>query len=161
HIFADNCSTDRTPEILRKIAKLDKRVKVIFNAANFGAARSLLNAQRAASGDVVVAYMPADLQDPPELIPDMEALWERGYQVVYAVRADREENKLLFALRRVFYRLVSASARFQVPVNAGDFQVVDRTVVEALRHSRDYYPYVRGMIASYGFRSIGVSYKMT
>ncbi|MGJ4945772.1 glycosyltransferase family 2 protein [Bradyrhizobium sp. HKCCYLS1011] len=161
HIFADNCSTDRTPEILREIAAKDHRVKVIFNAANFGAARSLLNAQRAASGDVVVAYMPADLQDPPELIPDMVALWERGYQVVYGVRADRDENKLLFALRRLFYRIVNASARFQVPVNAGDFQVVDRTVIEALRHSRDYYPYVRGMIASYGFRSIGVNYKMT
>jgi polyisoprenyl-phosphate glycosyltransferase len=161
HIFADNCSTDRTADILRKIAAQDHRVKVIFNAANFGAARSLLNAQRAASGDVVVAYMPADLQDPPELIPDMIALWERGYQVVYGVRADREENRLLFALRRIFYKLVNASARFQVPVNAGDFQVVDHTVIEALRHSRDYYPYVRGMIASYGFRSIGVNYKMT
>ena len=160
HIFADNCSTDRTTSILRELALKDQHVKVIINSRNFGASRSLLNAQRAAAGDVVVAYLPADLQDPPEMIPEMVALWEQGNEVVYGLRSEREENGVLFALRRLFYNIINQLAPFTVPVNAGDFQVVDRKVVDALRQSLDYYPYVRGMIASFGFKSIGVNYKM-
>lgn len=160
HIFADNCSLDSTAEILRDIAGQDSRVKVILNSRNFGAPRSMFNAQRAAYGDAVIAYLPADLQDPPELIPEMVRLWQSGYEVVYGRRAQREENGLLFAMRRIFYQTVNRFASYQVPPNAGDFQLLDRKVMDALRQCDDYFPYVRGMIAGCGFRTVGLDYQM-
>jgi hypothetical protein len=85
--------------------------------------------------------------------------WEEGYDVVYGVRTDRQENVLLRGMRNTFYRLVNAGTSFEVPLDAGDFQVIDRRVLDTLRHFQDYYPYTRGMIAYCGFRSIGVPYK--
>jgi polyisoprenyl-phosphate glycosyltransferase len=158
HIIADNASTDGTLALLRGIAGRDKRVKIIANARNFGPMRSHFNALLAASGDVVVVFVPADLQDPPELIPQFVRLWEQGHQVVYGIRAEREEGVLMRWTRSLYYGLVTRSSNFHIPPNVGDFQVIDKAVLRALRQFGDQYPYIRGMIFYCGFPSIGVPY---
>ncbi len=158
HIFCDNCSTDATPELLRKLAAEDPRVKVILNARNFGPFRSLFNGILAATGDGVLAFLPADLQDPPELLPEFVAKWEQGFEVVQGIRRQREENVLLRNTRKVYYRLVSRLASIDLPVDVGEFQFLDRKVVDALRQCDDYYPYIRGLIANCGFRSVGIPF---
>lgn len=158
HIFADNCSTDATVEQLRAMAAADPRVRVILNARNFGPFRSNFNALLAASGNAVVVFLPADLQDPPDVIPKFVALWEQGYEVVAGVREQREEAWLMRAIRKLYYRAVSKLANITIPIDVGEFQLIDRKVVNALHQFDDYYPYIRGMIASCGFRTARVPY---
>lgn len=158
HIFCDNCSTDATPEILRALAARDPRVKVILNARNFGPFRSLFNGLMATSGDGVLAFLAADLQDPPELLPEFVARWEQGYEVVQGIRRHREEGALMRGVRKLYYRTVSRLASIQIPIDVGEFQFIDRQVVEALRRCDDYYPYIRGMIANCGFRATGIPF---
>ncbi len=158
HIFSDNCSTDGTVEELKRIAAADAHVKIICNARNFGAFKSMYNALMRTSGDGVVVMLAADLQDPPALIVDFVAKWEQGYQVVYGQRKNRKESLLMRTGRSLFYRLVAISANVNIPVDAGEFQLIDRKVVEALRGCKDYHPYMRGMIANAGFRSTGIAY---
>lgn len=158
HILCDNASTDATPEILRKLAAADKNVKVILNARNFGPSRSDFNGLMSASGDAVLVFFPADQQDPPEVIPEMVRHWEAGSEVVYGIRANREEGLIMRATRGLYYRLVRRSAEIEIPLNAGEFQLVDRKIVDELRKVDDYYPYIRGLIANCGFRRVGVSY---
>ncbi len=160
HIFADNCSIDGTVTILRELAAQDEHVKVILNARNFGSFRSLFNALLATSGDAVLVLLAADLQDPPELIPDFVRKWEEGYQVVYGIRQSREEGIVMLSMRKLYYRLVDRFADIHIPPDVGEFQLIDRVVMDALRKFEDYYPYVRGMIASCGFRSTGIAYMM-
>ena len=158
HIFSDNCSSDETVGILKKIAAADAAVKVIVNARNFGPFRSMFNALLSADGDAVVVFLPADLQDPPELIPEFVKRWEQGFEVVYGIRADREEGFFLRSARRIYYRLVNQLAEIEIPPDVGEFQLIDRVVVNVLRQCDDYYPYVRGMIANCGFRSTGLKF---
>ena len=158
HVFCDNASRDRTEEILRSLAARDPRIKLILNARNFGPFRSLFNGVMAASGDAVVLFLPADLQDPPEVIPQMVRQWEAGHQVVYGIRANREEGAVMKFVRHRYYRLVKNWAEMDIPVDVGEFQLVDRIVIQALHKFDDYYPYLRGMVASCGFKSVGVPY---
>lgn len=158
HIFCDNASTDSTAVRLRELAAADHRVKVILNARNFGPFCSLFHGVLNTGGDAVVVCLAADLQDPPELIPEFVRKWEEGYAVVYGIRARREEAWLMRSLRRIYYRMVSRFANIQIPPYVGEFQLVDKVVVEALRRFDDYYPYVRGMIANCGFPSTGIEY---
>lgn len=159
HIFCDNASRDRTEELMRGLAANDSRIKIILNARNFGPFRSLFNGVMAASGDAVVLFLPADLQDPPEMIPSMVAQWEAGHQVVYGIRANREEGAVMRFIRRRYYRLVKRWAEVDIPVDVGEFQLVDKIVIKALHRFEDYYPYLRGMVASCGFKATGVAYK--
>lgn len=158
HIFCDNASTDSTPVVLTELAGQDSRVKVIFNARNFGPFCSTFNGLTATNGDAVVVLLAADLQDPPELIVDFVHRWEQGYQVVYGIRQRREEGFCLRHIRRTYYWVVSKFADINIPPNVGEFQLVDRVVVDNLRRFDDYYPYLRGMIASCGFKSTGIEY---
>jgi glycosyltransferase involved in cell wall biosynthesis len=158
HVFCDNDSSDHTVFVLKGLAAVDPRVKIIINARNFGALRSNYNGVLATTGDAVLVFLPADLQDPPEVIPELVKHWEEGYEVVYGIRAERQEGFLMRTARRVFYRLVRRMAQIDVPVDAGEFQLIDRKVVDTLRQFEDYYPYIRGMIASCGFKRIGVPY---
>lgn len=159
HIFADNASADDTAAILRRLADADPRVKVVVNARNFGPFRSNFNALRYAKGDAVLVQLAADLQDPPELIPQFVAKWREGFEVVYGIRARRQESLTLRSIRRVYYRLVARLADVQIPVDAGEFQLVDKRVIEELLKTDDYYPYIRGMIADLGFRSTGIAFE--
>jgi glycosyltransferase involved in cell wall biosynthesis len=158
HVFCDNASIDGTLDVLRGLAARDRRVKVIANARNFGPFCSTFNGLLSTRGDAVVVLLAADLQDPPELIPEFVRRWREGYQVVYGIRRQREESLLMRSVRRVYYRLVSKFANIHIPLDVGEFQLVDRVIVEALRRFDDHYPYIRGMIANCGFRATGIEY---
>ena len=157
-VFCDNGSTDDTVDRLRSLAARDPNVRVILNARNFGPFRSTFNGLLATRGDAVVVLLAADGQDPPELIAEFVAKWREGHQVVYGIRRRREENPLMLWTRRAYYRLVSRFADITIPPDVGEFQFIDRVVVDALRRFDDHYPYIRGMIASCGFRVVGIPY---
>lgn len=158
HIFVDNASTDTTVEILRKIADEDPAVGLVVNARNFGVFRSTFNGLRYAEGDAILVMLPVDLQDPPELIPDFVRLWEQGYEVVAGARSNREETFVLRSARKVFYRIVNALSDFEIAPDVGELQLIDRKVLDAVLAHDDRYPYIRGIIASVGFKRIIVPY---
>lgn len=159
HIFSDNASTDRTPDLLREIAERDPAVKVIVNARNYGPFRSNFNALRYATGDAVLVFLAVDLQDPPAVIPEFVGYWESGAEVVAGARNERDESLVLRACRAIFYRLVDLLSDIDLPLNVGEFQLIDRKVWEAVIAHNDHYPYIRGIIASVGFRRVIVPYK--
>jgi glycosyltransferase involved in cell wall biosynthesis len=158
HIFCDNASTDRTVLILKEIASFDPSVKVIVNSRNFGILRNNYNGVLASSGDAVVLFMPADLQDPPQLIPAFVKQWESGCEIVYGIRAEREEPFLLRNARKAYYRLLSRISYINYPPNVGDFQLVDRKVVESMKLIDDAQPFMRMMPFEIGFKSVGIAY---
>ncbi|MBV8774664.1 MAG: glycosyltransferase family 2 protein [Deltaproteobacteria bacterium] len=158
HIFADNSSTDRTIEILRQIAAEDENVKVIVNSRNFGLFRSTFNALQYATGDATLVMLPVDLQDPPELLPEFVRLWESGYEVVAGIRSERREGILMLRARRTFYRIVNRLAGFEIPENVGEFQLIDRKVLDNVLRFNDHYPYIRGIIAACGFKRVLIPY---
>ena len=158
HIFVDNASTDGTVDILKRIARENPNVKIIVNSRNFGIFRSSFNALKYASGDAILVMLPVDLQDPPEHIPHFVRLWEQGYEVVAGARANREEPLAMRTARKIFYRIVSALSDFEMLPDVGEFQLIDRKVLSAVLAHHDHYPYIRGIIASCGFRRIVVPY---
>ncbi|MBS38991.1 MAG: glycosyltransferase [Thiotrichales bacterium] len=160
HIFADNASSDGTREVLRSLASLDARVKVILNSRNFGAEASMFNALTRTSGDAVMVMIPADLQDPPELLPEFMRHWEEGHKVVYGIRHNRTEGSIMTLIRRAYYRAVAAFSNINIPRNVGEFQLIDRVVVDALKRFEERQPYLRGMIASCGFNALGIEYEV-
>lgn len=158
HVFCDNDSQDATPQILRDLADEDPRVKVILNSRNFGPIHSNYNGILATSGDAVVLCLPADIQDPPEVIPEFVAKWEQGYHVVYGHKARREEGLVMRALRAIHYRLSARCSFVEIPIDVGLFQLVDKAVIEALRKSDDHFPYIQGLVAHAGFKRAMVDY---
>src|SRR6266436_9488557 len=158
HIFSDNASEDATVEILRRIASTDQSAKVILNARNFGPFRSNFNALRYATGDAILVFLPVDLQDPPEVIPEMVRHWENGIEVVAGARVNREESWTLRTCRHIFYRIVNTLSDFEIPEGVGEFQLIDRKVWEVVVRRRDKYPYTRGIIASAGFKRLLLPY---
>ncbi len=156
-IFTDNHSTDRTFALLRRIADQDPRVKVIRFSRNYGYQRSVLCAYKAASGDCSV-QIDCDLQDPPELIPEMLALWEQGHQVVYGVRKSLQDGPVTAALRRLFYWFIARISDDDLPLNAGEFRLVDARILTELRKVDDTAPYVRGLISAMGFSQVPILY---
>ncbi len=158
HVFIDNASNDRTVEILKQIAARDPAVKIVVNSRNFGVFRSAFNGLKYTTGDAVIVILPVDLQDPPELIPEFVKLWEQGYEVVAGARSNREEGVVMRNARRIFYWIVNTLSDFEISPDVGEFQLLDRKVMEALLAHRDRYPYIRGIISSLGFRRIIVPY---
>ena len=150
HILIDNASTDQTVEILKEISAKDRRVKVIVNTRNFGQIRSPYHALLQASGDAVVC-MAADLQDPPERIPDFINKWEEGYKIVIGVKTKSHESGLFHLLRTLYYRGLSTLSDVELIEHFTGFGLYDRKVVEILRQFDDPYPYFRGLIADIGF----------
>jgi glycosyltransferase involved in cell wall biosynthesis len=144
--------------ILRRLAAEDPTTKVILNARNFGPFRSNFNALRYATGDAILVFLPADLQDPPEMIPEMVRHWENGIEVVAGARTNREETLALRTCRRIFYRIVNTLSDFEIPENVGEFQLIDRKVWDAVVSHNDQYPYIRGIIASVGFKRLIIPY---
>lgn len=149
HIFIDNASTDHTVAILRGLAREDKRVKLILNAKNFGHIRSPYYGLLQAHGDAVM-LMVADLQDPPGLIPDFLQRWEEGHKVVLGVKNKSKENPMMFALRKLFYKLIEKSSSIEHISNFTGFGLYDQSFLEVLRQIDDPYPYFRGMVAELG-----------
>ncbi|HEY1221338.1 MAG: glycosyltransferase family 2 protein [Bryobacteraceae bacterium] len=157
HIFIDNCSTDRTVEILKRLAGADSNVKIIVNARNFGHIRSPMHALYQASGDAVIGIM-ANLKDPPELIPELIARWESGFSMVLAIKRTSQENPLMFWIRRRYYRLVKRLSSIETFENFTGFGLYDRRVIDIVKSIDDPYPYFRGLIAEIGLPHAEVSY---
>jgi glycosyltransferase involved in cell wall biosynthesis len=156
-ILIDNCSVDQSPEVLRRLAAADKRIKVIFNARNFGHIRSPYYAMLQARGDAVIC-LASDLQDPPEHIADFIPHWEQGYRVVAAIKNESAESPLFFVLRRSYYALIARLSDVDLLRNFTGFGLYDQVVIEHLRKLDDPYPYHRGIIAELGFPIAKVSF---
>jgi glycosyltransferase involved in cell wall biosynthesis len=150
YIIIDNCSTDRSPEILRQAATVDRRLKVILNARNFGHIRSNYYGLIQAQGDAAI-FLASDLQDPPELIEKFLPLWEAGWKAVAAVKTESDESAVFFLVRKIYYHLVSRLAEVDLLRNFHGFGLYDRVLVEHLRNSEDPYPYLRGQISEIGY----------
>lgn len=156
-VLADNCSTDRSREILREIAAQDPHFKVILNANNFGHIRSPFNALLQATGDAVVALC-SDLQEPPELILEFVKQWEAGYQVVCGVKPKSHENSVIFQMRRIYYRLLASCSETPQIQNFTGFGLYDRKVINAVKQFNEPYPYFRGLISEIGFKRTEVPF---
>lgn len=157
-IYVDNCSEDNSEEVLRNLAKKDPKVKVILMARNNGSSQySNLAGLRLAIGDAAV-LIDGDMQDPPELIPEFIKKWEEGYDVVYGVRKSRKGSLLRRFFYKLFYRLFKALSYINIPLDAGDFSLLDRKIINIMTkyQERDYY--IRGLRAFTGFNQIGVEY---
>ncbi len=159
-IFTDNHSTDGTFERLKSLALADSRIRIYRFSRNFGFQRSIYTGYVKAQGDAAV-QLDCDLQDPPALIPEFIKRWEEGYQVVYGIRRSRTEAGWMGALRKAFYRIIDRLSEDRLPLDAGDFRLVDRRVLDELRKIDDYQPYLRGTIASMGFNQTGIPYDRT
>jgi polyisoprenyl-phosphate glycosyltransferase len=157
HIFIDNDSKDRTFEMLKAIACTDRNVKVIRNTRNFGHIRSPVHAIFQARGDAIVTIS-SDLQDPPELIPELIHHWERGLFVVIGVNNTSEESAIMSGLRTFYYRTVNRLSAIETYEHFTGFGLYDRAVVEKIKALNDPYPYFRGMIAEIGLPYIAVPY---
>ncbi len=157
HLFIDNSSTDKTVEILRRIAAEDKNVKVIVNSRNFGHIRSPHHAVLQTKGDAVIPVV-ADLQDPLDLIPIFLQKWEEGHKIVMGIKSQSKEHLVMFAIRRAYYRLVSRLSEIELANNFCGFGLFDRVVIEAMREMDDPFPYGRGMISEIGFQPVKIEY---
>ena len=156
-LFTDNHSDDSTFDLLRELNLKDNKVKAYRFSRNYGYQHSILTGYQKSSGEAVI-QLDCDLQDPPSLIPVFLNLWQSGYKVVYGVRKKRQENIIINYSRKIFYRLINWLSEDDLPVDAGDFRLVDKKIVEVLRNNNDAQPYLRGAIASMGFDQIGVEY---
>jgi len=158
-VLVDDGSNDGSWEMIRELAARDSRVKGLSFSRNFGHQMAFTAGLDHADGDAVV-IMDADLQDPPELLPELVARWREGNDVVYAVRARRAgETAFKLFTAAAFYRLLRRITHVDIPVDTGDFRLMSRKAVEAFRRMPERHRFTRGMVAWLGFRQVGVSYE--
>lgn len=158
-ILVDDGSTDGSTEKIRQLEENDKRIRKVIFARNFGHQIAVTAGLDYSRGDAVV-IIDADLQDPPELILQMIEKWREGYQVVYAQRSEREgETWFKRVTASIFYRTIYRITDVNIPLDTGDFRLLDRKVVDVMNSMRERHRFLRGMSAWVGFKSIGVPYK--
>ncbi len=145
--------------MIRELAEKDERVRPVIFARNFGHQIAVTAGLDYARGEAVI-IIDADLQDPPEVILELIAKWREGYEVVYAVRAEREgETWFKLWTASLFYRLIYRITDVKIPLDTGDFRLMDRKVVNVMKRMRERHRFLRGMSAWVGFRQVGVPYK--
>lgn len=149
HVLIDNCSTDRTVPVLKELASRDTNIRFIVNARDFGPMRSHMYAMFQTRGDAVI-MMASDLQDPPEMIGQFIERWEAGFPMVLAIKTASEENRLMFFVRKAYYRLINSLASIKTIENFTGFGLYDRKVVDTVKTFHDPYPYFRGIISEIG-----------
>ena len=158
-ILVDDGCTDGSTDMIRQLAEKDEHVQPIIFARNFGHQIAATAGLDYARGDAVI-IIDSDLQDPPELIAELVAKWREGYEVVYAVRAEREgESWFKLWTASLFYRLIYQITDVKIPMDTGDFRLMDRKVVNVMNSMREKARFLRGMSAWVGFRQVGVPYK--
>lgn len=156
-IFVNDASPDAAAEVLADLAARDPWVVVVNHSRNFGSQAAFTSGMRLATGDAVV-LLDGDLQDPPELIPQLFAKWSEGYDVVYGERIKREATRFLRFAYKAFYRIFRALSYVKVPRDAGDFSLIDRRVVETMNRMPERDRFLRGLRAWVGFKQTGVPY---
>jgi dolichol-phosphate mannosyltransferase len=157
-VTVNDGSRDRSLELLEGLAAKDSRIKIVNFARNFGHQVAVTAGLDYASGDAVVV-IDADLQDPPEMILEMIERWKAGYQVVYAVREERKgESWFKLVTAKAFYRMIYRITDVDIPLDTGDFRLMDARVVDVLRHMREHNRFIRGMTSWVGFKQTGISY---
>jgi dolichol-phosphate mannosyltransferase len=156
-IFVNDASPDDAATVLADLAAKDPKVVVINHTRNFGSQNAFTSGMRISTGDAV-ALLDGDLQDPPELIGDFYKKWKEGFEVVYGVRVKREAPFLMAGAYKAFYRLFRATSYVPIPVDAGDFSLLDRKVVTVLNNLPENNRFLRGLRAWAGFRQTGVPY---
>lgn len=156
-LFIDNASADCSRAIIEELCGRDQRVQAIFNATNFGFSRSSYYGLSQAEGDCAVMLY-ADMQDPPEVIPQFVAKWEEGYKVVTGIKSQSRENPLMYAVRGAYYRILSKISETEHIKQFDGFGLYDASFVKLLRKMKDPLPYLRGLVAEYGCRRIEVQY---
>lgn len=157
-ILVDDGSRDDSLGVMRELRAADPRVKLLSFSRNFGHQIAISAGIDAADGDAVVV-IDSDLQDPPEVIADLVAAWKAGYEVVYAVRAQRKgETRFKLATATLFYRLLSRITAVEIPRDTGDFRLMDRRAAGALKRLREHHRFMRGLSSWVGFRQTGVRY---
>ena len=158
-ILVDDGSSDGSTEVIRELAKKDEHIRPVIFARNFGHQIAITAGWDYARGDAVV-IIDADLQDPPELIHEMVEKWQEGNEVVFAIRAEREgESWFKLWTASLFYRLIYRITDVKIPLDTGDFRLMDRKVVNVLKQMRERHRFPRGMSAWVGFKQVGIEYK--
>ena len=158
-IFVNDGSKDKTLPILEDIAKKDKNVKVVSFSRNFGHQAAVTAGLKYVTGDAIV-IMDADLQDPPELIPDMLKYWEDGYEVIYGKRKTREgESAFKLLTAKAFYSTLNKLSDVEIPKDTGDFRLVDRKVVDVINSLPEHNKFLRGLFSWVGFKQYSYEYE--
>jgi len=158
-VWVDDGSTDESTKMIRELAQKDPRVRPVIFARNFGHQIAVTAGMDYAQGQAVV-IMDSDLQDPPEVVLDMIAKWKEGYEVVYAQRTEREgESWFKLFTASLFYRLIYRITDVNIPLDTGDFRLMDRKVINVINKMRERHRFLRGMSVWVGFRQIGIPYK--
>jgi len=157
-LFVNDGSTDNTYDILINIAKNDSAVKIINFSRNFGHQAAVMAGLRNCTGDNAI-IIDADMQDPPEVIPDMLKLWEAGNEVVYGKRKAREgETYFKTFTAKTFYRVLKKLSDIDIPVDTGDFRLIDRKVIDSLCNLREHNKYIRGLVVWIGYKHYAYEY---
>jgi polyisoprenyl-phosphate glycosyltransferase len=157
-IFVDDGSTDNSYQALIELANEDSRTSVVKLSRNFGHQMAITAGIDTAEGDAVVV-IDADLQDPPELIPEFVQKWQQGYDVVYGVRSKRAgETRMKLLTASVYYRLLRRLTKIDIPVDTGDFRLIARRVVEQMKRLHEKERFVRGLVSWVGFKQVGITY---
>ncbi len=158
-IFINDGSKDKTLEILENIAKDDKKIKIVSFSRNFGHQAAVTAGLKYVTGDAIV-IMDADLQDPPELIPNMLKEWENGYEVIYGKRKSREgESAFKLLTAKAFYSTINKLSDIEIPKNTGDFRLVDRKVVDVVNALPEHNKFLRGLFSWVGFKQYAYNYE--
>jgi polyisoprenyl-phosphate glycosyltransferase len=156
-VFVNDGSPDNAREVLAELAGRDPKVVVVNHTRAFGSQSAFTSGMRIATGDAVV-LLDGDLQDPPEVIPKFVEQWQAGFDIVYGVRVEREATAFMRRAYKLFYRLFRRLSYLSIPLDAGDFGLLDRRVVDALNGLPESHRFIRGLRAWVGYRQVGVPY---
>lgn len=158
-LFINDGSRDNTLNILKEISNKDKNVKIISFSRNFGHQAAITAGLKYVTGDAII-IIDADLQDPPELIPEMLKLWEEGYEVIYGKRKSREgESRFKLLTANMFYNMLNKLSEVEIPKNTGDFRLVDRKIVDVINSLPEHNKFFRGLFSWVGFEQISYEYE--
>lgn len=157
-LFIDNCSQDRTRELIESICEKNNKVKAIFNVANFGQFNSPFYGLCQTSGDCTISVC-ADFQDPVELIPRFVKEWEEGYKIVCGVKTSSKENKLVYLARTIYYKTIKKFSDVDMIEHFTGFGLYDKSFIELIRQLDDPMPFIRGIVAEYGFKRKEIEYE--
>lgn len=157
-LFIDNCSTDGTKEILERLCAVHHKVKAIFNVTNFGQFNSPFYGMCQTTGDCTIVVC-CDFQDPIELIPKFVEEWENGYKIVSGIKTSSKENQFIYFLRSMYYKIIKNMSSVKMIEHFTGFGLYDRTFIELMRQLDDPIPFLRGIVAEYGFKRKDIKYE--